>query len=334
MTLHPKKTPPDTPTTDSKPDPQIFRWAIEAAPNAMIVAAGDGTMVVVNRAAGELFGYAAEELVGQPVEILVPSGVRKHHQRFRAAFADNPQARPMGSERDLMAVTREGSEIPVEVGLSPVDTPGGPMVICAVVDLSARKRAEMELAEVAGSMGLKNRTLLDMVATDGLTSLKTRRVFLDHLALQVEVAVRHARPLSLLILDIDHFKALNDEFGHLGGDAVLRQIGGILQDVARRSDLVARIGGEEFGIILPDTDSRGARILGERFREAVEAADWPTRSVTASLGAVTLAFEEAVPRPEAPEISFLLGEADRALYRAKDLGRNRVTHVEELDGGQ
>jgi diguanylate cyclase (GGDEF)-like protein/PAS domain S-box-containing protein len=298
----------------------------------MMVVSVDGTMVVVNRAAGTLFGYEIEELVGKPVEILISPGLRKHHRRFRATFADDPGIRPMGAERDLIALTRNGSEIPVEVGLNPVDTPSGPLVICSVVDLTARKRTEQDLAEVAGNLGLKNKTLLEMVATDGLTSLKNRRAFLDHMATQVEISVRQARPLSVLILDIDHFKRFNDDYGHLAGDAVLRQVGKILQEVARRSDLVARIGGEEFGIILPDTDSQGARVLGERFRGAIEAATWPNRGVTASLGAMTLNPEHAVPRPEAPEVSFLMGRADRALYRSKALGRNRVTHVEDMEG--
>jgi two-component system cell cycle response regulator len=304
--------------------------AIEAAPNAMIVVGAGGIMMVANRAAEDLFGYETGGLVGKPVEILIPSGLREQHREYRAAFAADPQRRPMGAERDLMALTREGSEIPVEIGLSPVDTPDGPLVICAVFDLTARKRAEQDLAEVAGTLGLRNRDLLEMVATDGLTSLKNRRAFLDHLATQLEVSVRQARPLSLLILDLDHFKRLNDDLGHMAGDAVLSQVGKILREVARRSDLVARIGGEEFGIILPDTDSRGARVLGERFRGAIEAATWPDRSVTASLGAMTVAFGQPVPRPEAPPVSFLLGEADRALYRAKALGRNRVTHAEDM----
>ena len=81
---------------------------------------------------------------------------------------------------------------------------------------------------------------------------------MDHLFAQLEISVRHARPLSVLILDIDHFKAFNDTFGHLAGDEVLREIGRILPAAARRSDVVARLGGEEFGIILPETGREGA----------------------------------------------------------------------------
>ncbi len=237
----------------------------------------------------------------------------------------------MGGKRDLRAVRRDGSEIHVEIGLSPIETSDGLMVVSSLVGLTLRKRTEKDMADAAALLGRTNERLLERVATDDLTTLKSRRAFMDHLTAQLEVSVRHARPLSVLILDIDYFKNYNDDFGHLPGDEALKQVGKILKEVARRSDFVARLGGEEFGIILPETDRRGATVIGERFREAIEAAEWPHRSVTASLGAMTVEFEQALPRPEAPELSHILREADRALYRSKELGRNRVTHAVEMD---
>ena len=327
-----KPSTPGIPSTDPQLGPEVFCLAMEAAPNAMLVVKGDGTMVWVNQAAERLFGYEAEDMVGQPVEILVPTGKKRAHPRFRAGFSGDPEARPMGGMRDLFAVTRSGVEVPVEIGLSPVETPAGLMVICAIVDLTARKQAEQKLAEAGELLANRNEELLELVATDGLTSLRSRRAFMGDLTTQLEVAVRHARPLSVLILDVDHFKLYNDSFGHLAGDEVLKQVGRILLKVARRSDFVARLGGEEFGIILPETDRKGAGVLGERFRRAIERADWPNRPVTASLGAMTIEFGQVVPRPEAPGLSMILGEADRALYRSKETGRNRVTHVADMDG--
>jgi diguanylate cyclase (GGDEF)-like protein len=204
------------------------------------------------------------------------------------------------------------------------------MVICVIVDLTIRKRNEEELAELAALLGQKNETLLELVATDSLTSLRSRRAFLDQLTGQIEVSLRHARSFSVLLLDIDYFKRYNDTYGHLAGDEVLRQFGRILRATARRSDFVARLGGEEFGIILPETDRDGARTIGERFRIAIEEADWPQRAITSSVGAMTVDFEESVPRPQSPELSHILGESDRALYHSKDDGRNRFTHVADL----
>jgi len=295
-------------------DSEIYRLAMEAAPNPMLVVEGSGAIALVNEAAEELLGYSESELVGESLELLVPEGSRVAHRRYREDFARQAQARRMGALRDLRIVARDGSEIPVEIGLNPVRTSQGRfMVVCSIVDLSGRKEREEDL--------------LEMTLTDGLTSLRNRGAFMDHLSAQMEVAVRHARPLSVLILDIDHFKRYNDDFGHLAGDEVLRQVAEILEHVARRSDFVARIGGEEFGIILPETDREGAGVLAERFREAIDKASWPRRPVTASIGATTVSFEQAVPRPDPPERSELLREADEALYRAKERGRNQVAHT-------
>jgi diguanylate cyclase (GGDEF)-like protein len=197
------------------------------------------------------------------------------------------------------------------------------------VDISRRKEEEQDLVQLADRLGKKNERLLELVATDGLTSLKSRQAFMDHLTAQLEVSVRHSRALSVLILDIDYFKDYNDTFGHLAGDEALKKVGVVLSGASRSSDLVARLGGEEFGIILPETDREGAAILSERFREAIEAASWPLSPVTVSVGATTLGVGDADPRSREPRLSEILTEADRALYRSKDLGRNRVTHSED-----
>jgi diguanylate cyclase (GGDEF)-like protein/PAS domain S-box-containing protein len=307
-----------------------LRLILEAAPNPMVVVDGDGIMVLANRAAQELFDYTAEEMVGQSVELLVPKASGFSHEKLRSAYMDQPEVRPMGFQRDLGAVGRDGREIPVEIGLSPVKTADGLLVVCTMVDIGGRKRLEERLATAAKRLEGENDRLREEVETDSLTSLKSRQAFLDHLAVQLELAVRHARPLSVLILDIDHFKEYNDDFGHLAGDEVLEQVGRILKGAARRSDFVGRIGGEEMGIVLSETDREGSVVLAERFRTAIEASPWPRRPVTVSIGAATVDFPKAVPRPEAPELSSILGDADRALYRSKDLGRNRVTHAAEL----
>jgi diguanylate cyclase (GGDEF)-like protein len=236
----------------------------------------------------------------------------------------------MGSQRDLFAIRSDGSAIPVEIGLSPVTTSTGLVIICSFVDLTRRKEEEGDLLQLAARLSRSNQRLLELVTTDSLTSLKSRQAFMDHLEAQVEISDRHARPLSVLILDIDHFKEFNDTFGHLAGDEVLKKVGKTLRDVSRRSDLVARLGGEEFGIILPETDEAGATVLAERFREAIEEEEWSLRPITVSIGATTIRGGSAAPQNEPPRLSEILTSADQALYRSKDLGRNRVTHADEL----
>jgi diguanylate cyclase (GGDEF)-like protein/PAS domain S-box-containing protein len=296
----------------------------------MLVVGADGTILAANEAAGRIFEYEPGELLGRPVEVLVPGSLRRKHEAFRGEYGREPKARAMGTQRDFAAVAKSGKEIAVEIGLSPFPTEEGMLTLCVVVDLSARVEMEERLTELAEGLGKRNKELLRLVSTDGLTSLKTRREFLDSLRNHIEIAVRHGRPLSVLLLDLDHFKEYNDGFGHLAGDEVLQKVGSILRRVARRSDIAARIGGEEFGIILPETDAEGAVVIGERFRQAVESEAWPRRSMTVSVGAVTVAVERVIPRPKAPEVSDLLREADRALYRAKREGRNRVTHADDV----
>jgi diguanylate cyclase (GGDEF)-like protein/PAS domain S-box-containing protein len=331
VTRNHEKAPDDPGRLTPEVEGEIFRLAVSHAPSPILIVDGTGTILVVNEAAERLFGYEREELLGESVDLLLPQGAREAHKGQREAFMGDPQERPMGAQRDLVATTKAGEIIPVEVGLSPMDTPAGPMVVCGIMDLSERQRAEKRLAELVELLDQRNQRLLHLVSTDELTSLKSRRAFLDHLEGQLEVAVRHARPLSVMILDIDHFKLYNDEFGHLAGDEVLRGMGETLQSVARRSDFVGRLGGEEFGVLLPETDAEGAKVLAERFRVAVEAREWPRRSITVSVGATTLDFPRSVPRPDAPGVPDILSRADRALYQSKELGRNRVTHADELE---
>jgi diguanylate cyclase (GGDEF)-like protein/PAS domain S-box-containing protein len=316
--------------TDLKLDETTLRTVIEAAPCAMILVDDNGSIALVNRATERLFGYDRNMLLGKPIEILVPEAARKAHHSHRQRFSDVPDARPMGKTRDLMARHRDGTDVPVEVGLSPIQTPDGVFVLSAIVDLTERKRTERRMDEQAQRLAEVNVRLEAMAATDSLTSLWNRRAFLDQLGIQMESALRNGRPLSVLILDVDHFKPYNDHFGHLAGDEVLRRFANILLGMARRSDYVARLGGEEFGAVLPETDRPGAVRLGERFRTAIETVAWPKRPITASIGATTAHFTSQGPRPTSEWLSRLLMDADRALYYAKEHGRNRVVHVQDI----
>jgi diguanylate cyclase (GGDEF)-like protein len=155
---------------------------------------------------------------------------------------------------------------------------------------------------------------------DGLTGLPNRRAFDEELAREVARAARSGAPLALVVLDVDRFKAVNDGHGHPAGDAVLREVAARAAAAIRQGDLAARLGGEEFALLLPGADLSGAAELAERVRAAVAGAPVPAAgqsiAVTVSLGCAALAPGEA---PEA-----LLGRADARLYEAKRTGRDRV----------
>jgi two-component system sensor kinase FixL len=136
-----------------------FRRVVEAAPSAMVMVNADGRIEMVNAQAERVFGYPRGELLGQPVEILVPERFRAHHPHLRAAFFANPQARPMGAGRDLYGLRKDGSEFPVEIGLNPIETEDGMMVLSAIVDITERKAAELTLRE----RELRLRSILDTV---------------------------------------------------------------------------------------------------------------------------------------------------------------------------
>jgi diguanylate cyclase (GGDEF)-like protein/PAS domain S-box-containing protein len=192
-------------------------------------------------------------------------------------------------------------------------------------DVTERKGYERELEETRRKLQVNQDRLMEMnqqlqslASLDALTGMKNRRAFEERLQAEVARARRSGSTLTLLLLDIDHFKQFNDSFGHPRGDEVLRTVARILLRSIRDCDFAARYGGEEFAIILPDTDREGAMMMGERLREAIEDAAWPDRSITASVGAATFQWEWGTPEA-------LVDHADRALYRSKQSGRNVVT---------
>lgn len=192
----------------------------------------------------------------------------------------------------------------------------------AVDELLARVRAGARIVALQRALLESNQRLEELSLTDPLTSLRNRRAFEEELASAVEHARRYERPLSLAILDVDYFKPINDTFGHPAGDAVLRAVAQLLDGTTRHSDFVARIGGEEFAVLLPETPLFDALQFGEKVRAAIAAATIRTgeveHHVTVSVGVACTAHSRIVQARE------LFEAADQALYRAKENGRNRV----------
>ena len=153
--------------------------------------------------------------------------------------------------------------------------------------------------------------------TDALTGLLNRRYLEKRLAEEIQRSKRHRFPMSLMMLDVDGFKSYNDAFGHPAGDAALRIVAGILQDILRGADVAARYGGEEFAILLPQTTSAEAATIAERLRQRIEHTEFPKRQVTVSIGISSVSNDLETPAD-------VIGGADHALYEAKNQGRNNV----------
>jgi diguanylate cyclase (GGDEF)-like protein len=177
---------------------------------------------------------------------------------------------------------------------------------------------QRELARRNAELAVANARLESLATTDGLTGLKNHRAFQESLAREYARAARDGSPLSLLMLDVDHFKQFNDQFGHPAGDAALQQVARILTKNNRLSDTVAaRYGGEEFALILPHCGCDEAAAVAERVRRAVELGPSALRPVTVSLGAATMIHGT-------PDRAVLIARADAAMYLAKVRGRNQV----------
>ncbi|GAC1432709.1 MAG: diguanylate cyclase [Thermoanaerobaculia bacterium] len=189
-------------------------------------------------------------------------------------------------------------------------------------ELLARIRAGLRIVELQKALIDSNRQLEELSVTDGLTHLRNRRAFDDEITSRFEHSRRYERPLSLAIIDVDRFKSVNDEHGHTTGDAVLSSIAEVLVRASRGTDFVARFGGEEFAVILPETQFADALRFAEKIRDAVSAAN--LRSVGGPEGVAISVGVSSVPHSEMSSAEELVRSADLALYRAKHNGRNRV----------
>nr|WP_314542912.1 sensor domain-containing diguanylate cyclase [uncultured Massilia sp.] len=282
-----------------------------------------------------LWNLACERLTGVAASEVV--GTRNHWRGFfeeqRPTLADllvedrADEVQRLRARQTLAAASDHGGHLSAETwcdmprmgrrrylaaDASPIHDEHGRLV--AVVQ-TLRDLTEEKMAQVA----------LEQLATrDGLTGLANRRCFDDTLHAEWARALRQHQPLSLLMVDVDNFKAYNDANGHLGGDECLKRIAGAVASEIRANDLVARYGGEEFAVILPNQSLKGAASVAERIRIRVEALQVPNRlapgqHVTVSIGAATAIASHDNRASE------LVATADAALYRAKHMGRNRIS---------
>ncbi len=184
--------------------------------------------------------------------------------------------------------------------------------------------AVLQRAQMVESTMADNARLEQLAQTDPLTQLLNRRALTERITAEMERALRYDSTLALLMIDLDHFKSVNDNYGHLVGDDVLREVGLLLSETIRGSDIVARYGGEEFLVLLPETDDAGAETFAERIRLVIHnhpftrSGDLPPLQITASIGVAMY------PAARIESVEDLFARADAALYRAKADGRNRV----------
>ena len=295
-----------------------FRTLAENSNDVIVRCGKDGIATYVSPSSLRLFGKAPQEMIGKShLDFVVPEDL----PALRAAGARHVAGDPRGlvvfrvRRTDGALVWVEGS------GKSVIDPETGDKSLVIVMrDITERKEAEQKLAELA--------------LTDGLTGLPNRRAFDVGLNKEWHRSQQTQSPLSLLLLDVDQFKAFNDDYGHQAGDECLRVVASTIQEVSRREgDIAARYGGEEFAVILPKTVSSHAVTIAETIRTAVEKLRLPHKSNIEGGGFCTISVGAAcAPSKIGGSVQMpagLLQAADVALYKAKQQGRNR-TEVDSL----
>ncbi|MBU1666557.1 MAG: diguanylate cyclase [Gammaproteobacteria bacterium] len=283
-----------------------YRRLHESMTEAFVMVNMGGHILESNRAYQAMLGYTAEELKQFTYLDLTPE---KWH--FEGARLVVDRIVPLGYSDVYEKEYRhkDGHVFPVELRTFLLrDEHGVANAMWSIVcDITKRKQVEAEM--------------LHLATTDPLTGVANRRRFLDQMEMELARFQRYGEPTSLLIIDIDYFKRVNDSYGHAVGDSVLCHLTSLANALLRRNDLFGRLGGEEFGILLPATRADGAAEFAERFRQYV--SDNPARSgQTCVAFTISIGVTEVNMGDEHPD--HVLARADTALYRAKESGRNRV----------
>ena len=286
-----------------------FRAFFENSIDAMFLSAPDGTIFSANPEACRIF-----EMTEQEICLLGRDGLIEQDRLLHEALAERLRTGKYRGE--LTGRRRDGTRFPIEIASSVFNNKNGHQRISSTVrDVTQQKRVQDELRESIKLLNILSNT-------DPLTHLYNRRYLMDSLERETERLKRTNSHLTLLLFDVDHFKLVNDVFGHHEGDAVLVAIAKVAQELLRCNDIAARYGGEEFVLLLPETQLSGGVVVAERLREAVQAICFAppmeNLSITVSVGVATFSSTSV------DGADSLLLKADEALYRAKNGGRNRV----------
>lgn len=292
-------------TAELREREELLGLITSSAHDAIVMVDDSGALTYWNEAADKIFGYTREEVMGRNFLTLIVPPQSRYREQYETGLKQlaATERGNVGAAVELEVVRKDDSECFVELSLSAVQIKGKWHGIGIARDITDRKRAEEMLKLQA--------------TTDALTGIANRRLFNSFLETEMRRAARHHLPLAVMIMDIDHFKQINDAYGHQVGDGVLVELTRLVSEKIREHDFFARWGGEEFVILSPNCDTENMRLLAEKLRVAVETHSFSDISrVTCSFGLTEYCTGDSAED--------FVGRADAALYRAKENGRNRV----------
>ncbi len=292
---------------------QRFQAVIENAYDGIITIDEKQTIKLMNEAARDIFGISESEVCGASLARFIPLRYRAKHSEYVSSFRNSVvDSRPMHTRASVTGLRADGTEVPLEVAIAKIRV-GPEMEMTAVVrDISERSRLIDELSRAA--------------TQDSLTGLFNRRFTAGILNKELERCRRFKRVLGIAMIDLDNFKNINDTYGHSCGDNVLKVVAETLSKNVREIDTFCRWGGEEFVVLLPETNLETAMIWAERARELlasklIESHDEQSLNVTASFGVMATCGENET-------VETLMEKVDKALYRAKESGKDCVRGIE------
>lgn len=308
----------------SRAVPKRVRDALDTLAEGLVILDCKERIVLANRAFENATGVPIEQLMGKPVANL--AFVSRSDTASAVPWSEALTTRTQVKGRLLGVERGDRQSRTFSVSASPIldDSGATKGVLASFEDVTTLEHKKQELANTVDMLRVssdaikqQNRELERLATRDPLTGCLNRRSFFGRFDDEWHAAVHDGRPLSAMMVDIDFFKSINDTHGHSMGDEVLRQVAATLLSVARESDVVCRYGGEEFAILLPETNANDAAVIGERIRAAVERIQLPGFSITTSVGVASYTKDVRLPQD-------LLDQADKCLYVAKKNGRNQV----------
>ena len=275
-------------------------------PIGVCVAAYDGEIVYANPKAEDIFGFDIGELSGHLIEDLIPGTHRKSHRLLRENYTLSPTSIAMSGGRVLSGLKKNGVEVCLQIGLTPLSDK---YILISLIEST-------------------NEIIKPSSSNDPLTGLPNRKLFDEHAERLRKLAIRNKKRISIAFIDLDNFKFVNDQFGHQTGDVLICKIARLLKNNVRESDILARVGGDEFIICLYDMKNPGhlKQTLTQLISQIASVRDIEGNSIVigASIGATI------TRKPEIVTISKMVNMADKLMYKAKKTGKG-IAIVNEID---